>query len=85
MKAIVRRDLIERGDYPPSSIEVSSRDWDELEFEFWLIQGYNATQDGDFEEGYDLILVHPRTGKLFWSYSIDFSFDHSWQEREVAV
>ncbi len=74
MKAYVRRDLIEWCDYPCASIDISPAEWTNLKFEAWLIQGWNDTPNGDFEEGYNLILVHPISGKLFWSYSIDFDF-----------
>lgn len=70
MKAFVRRDLIQAGEYPPASIKITPRDWEKLEFNCWLIEGYND----DFEESYNLIMVHPLTCELFWGYSIDFDF-----------
>lgn len=74
MKAYVRKDLLDFGEYPPASIEITSQEWN-LVFVAWQIDAWDRTPQGEFyKSGYNLLLLHPLNGKLFWSYSIDFDF-----------
>ena len=72
MRAYVRDDLMEFDkEYPPSSIPVSNEDWENLDFEVM-----NTPEDFETEEGFNMIIKHPKTQELISVCSIDFNFNH---------
>lgn len=72
MKAYVRDDLIEfNKEYPASSIPLSFEEWENLDFEV-----IETDEDFETEEGFNMIIKHPKTNELISVCSIDFNFKH---------
>ena len=69
MKAYARLDWNER---PLTSIELTKEELETLNFEHYTLDHDNKF---DFpEECFNMMLVHPKTGQVFWGYSADFDF-----------
>lgn len=61
--------------YPYTSLNLTDKEWETLYFETYTLDHDNKY---DFpEECYNMMLVHPLTGQVFWGYSADFD----WGER----
>lgn len=78
--AYLRKDLVEAGEIPPTSLGYPKEwDWDDTLFKL-----AHSLEDGAYnEEGMNILLEH-RTGVRFYAYSIDFDFiDES--ELQVGV
>lgn len=73
-KAVWREDLREAGEMPRASCEVSLKEWQHLMFSYLLLDKDTPFRETDTVEGYNLILLHPFNGCLFWGYSADFDF-----------
>lgn len=74
--AFVRADLLEDEDYPNASICVTREDWESLGFYCMQLdkEDNQPFLETDTEDGYNMILLHPKTKELFWAYSADFEF-----------
>lgn len=65
--AYVRKDLI--GEVP-TSIQLTFEEQRDLKFKCYIDE-FEHTH----EEGYNLLLVHPVSGDIFWGLSIDFDYE----------
>ncbi len=74
--AYVTNRNIECKDFPITSMKVSQKDWRELCFKCMQLDNEDdlAFKEGDHPDHYNMILLHPRSKKLFWAYSHDFDF-----------
>lgn len=61
----------ENGSIPSTSIKLKKWECKHLDFEHYIFDGGVE----DFEEKYNMVLVHPISGKIFFGYSADFNFD----------
>lgn len=65
--------------YPYTSLDLTDKEWETLYFETYTLDHDNKY---DFpEECYNMMLVHPLTGQVFWGYSADFD----WGERPLEL
>jgi hypothetical protein len=72
MKAYVGDDLIEQELYPACSEKVAWQDWHAYAFE--IVEG--VPEDFETAEGFNMVLRHPKDGRLLYVASIDFDFKH---------
>lgn len=59
---------------PPTSPQISHRDFKNLAFKGMILDAADGHSivETDHPEGYNMILLHPRTLRLHWCYSYDF-------------
>lgn len=72
MKAYVRDDIECNIGCPPSSEPLTAEEWETLDFD--IVEP--PCEDWHTEEGFNMILKHPVTGRLIFVCSIDFNFTH---------
>ena len=75
-KAFVKRELLDGGYIIPTTINLTREECEHCLFEHYTFDGGVS----DFEERYNMVLVHPISGKLFFAYSIDFDFTNNTKE-----
>ena len=68
MLAYWRDDLVNEELLPPSSIPVSYEEWLHLVFKVLDVPDFET------EEGFNMMIEHPKTGKHIMVCSIDFNF-----------
>ena len=72
MKAYVRDDIEIAVECPSSSEPLTLEEWETLDFD--VIE--NPCEDFETEEGFNMIIKHPLTGRHIFVCSIDFNFNH---------
>lgn len=74
--AYAKKNEIENGYYPTASIYIRRQEWETLKFLYMQLDESDDTDfiPNDHPEGFNVILMHPVTKELFWSYSHDLDF-----------
>lgn len=67
--AFVRNELVQQEEWPPASRRVARKDWKALSFPVLLMSDYELDEDG-----FNMLIEHPKSGKIIKVYSIDFDF-----------
>lgn len=75
-KAFLKRELIEDETYACASITITREEWESLGFLCMQLDSEDPTPflETDNPDGFNLILLHPKTHQLFWANSCDFDF-----------